>query len=102
MVDEESEAGSWDERDACEAGWAEGVEEKIERQLDALVRNAENFSERPSYSTPDQPLEKSVLRENCSSILLRHSRMSYPSSRERTRKVAVFAVPAGPVKTRMR
>lgn len=101
-VDDELEGGSWDKGASWEGGWAAGVEEKMERQLDALVRNPENFSERPSYSTPDQPPEESVLRENCSSMLLRHSRMSYPNSRESTRNVAVFAVPAGPVRTRMR
>lgn len=102
VVDDELEGGSWDEGAAWESGWASGVEEKMERQLDALVRNPENFSESPSYSTPDHPPEKSLLRENCSSMLLRHFRMSYPSSLESTRNVAVFAVPAGPVKTRMR
>lgn len=72
---------------------------KMERQLDALWMKVRNFSERPSYSTPSHP---SSARRKRSSIVFLHSRMSYSNSAESTRTVAVLAVPAGPVRTRMR
>ena len=69
------------------------------RQDAALVRNVWNFSDKLSYA---EPFQLSSERENCSSMVFRHSIISNPSSLERTRIVAVFAVPAGPARTSMR
>ena len=48
------------------------------------------------------PFHSPSERENCSAMVFLHSSISNPISRESICMVAVFAVPAGPVSTRMR
>ena len=102
LNDADADVGSCDARE----NWVDCVPcevisdvAKSERQLAARVRKVRNFSASPSYSVDPQ---SSFSAGKWSSVVLRHSRISYPSSADSTRMVAVLAVPAGPVKTRMR
>ena len=91
-------------RAPVDAGW-DGcdAEAEVENRLlhaDARVKNASNFAKRVSLSPVYVPSGSSSLYDRVSETCtpFRHSRISKPSSRASTCMVAVFAVPAGPVR----
>jgi hypothetical protein len=72
--------------------------EKIVRQLVARLRNASNFENIDSVNSYGESRSLANDEDEASPIAFRHSRISKPISRARTRIVAVFPAPEGPVK----